>query len=90
MLNKLKKDFLYLLPLCGLHLLVTTYFKFEENNFRFSSDVKTHFLKTVIGLIVLAIALTVVFYFMDMIIQKISRKVRKSDEHNDALTEQGI
>jgi phosphoglycerol transferase MdoB-like AlkP superfamily enzyme len=90
MLNKLKKDFLYLLPLFGLHLLVTTYFKFEENNFRFSSDVRTHFLQTAIISIVLAIALSVLFYFMDMIIQKISRKVRKSDKHNDALTEQGL
>lgn len=73
----MKKSFLYLITTFGVYLIVSTIIELVNNEFVFSTIIGLNVLKKCLILIVLSVVLSVLFYFVDLLIIKIRKKPTK-------------
>jgi hypothetical protein len=75
--DPMKKIFLYLLTTFGGYLIISTVVELLFNDFAFSSKIGINILKKAVILIIIAIVLSVLFYYVDLLIAKIRKKPGK-------------
>lgn len=73
-LKKMKRDFIYLICVFGLYIVISTFSELKKNNFDFSSSVGMYLLKTCVIAIILALALSCLFYGVDALLKRFKRK----------------
>jgi hypothetical protein len=74
---QMKKNFLYLISTFGVYLIVSTFVALANNEFVFSTQIGIETLKKSLILITLSVVLSVLFYFVDLLIIKLRKKPGK-------------